>query len=164
TFSYSAGKLAGIAEPGGRALAFTVNGSGDLVGIVTADGGLRTLAYDTAHPLTNDRWGPLHATYSYDATNRELSRPGRGPGTTRAVRPANVQGLATSPAKSAAQAVGVLTDALTHATSYTLDGAGRLTKLQTADGATQSWQRDFAGQATAATDALNRTTSYTYQY
>src|SRR5262249_23524713 len=83
---------------------------------------------------------------------------------TLGVGPQSVQGLQTSPARSAGQAVAILTDALNQLTTYTLDTVGRLTGLQTPDGATQAWRRDFAGPALAYTHALNHTTSYTYQY
>jgi YD repeat-containing protein len=72
--------------------------------------------------------------------------------------------LATNPILNASQGVGVLTDGLSHATSYTLDNLGRMTKRVTADGAVQQWQLDFAGQPTKTTDALLNVTSFAYDY
>ncbi|HEV3256736.1 MAG TPA: hypothetical protein VG013_07655, partial [Gemmataceae bacterium] len=164
TFSYTSGLLATVAEPGNRVITLTHDGSGNMTGIVNADGGLRTLAYDSVHRLVNDRWGPLNATFSYDPTSGVLSSINLGLGSTLAVSPAAVQGLATSPAKLASQALGILTDALSQLTTYSLDLYGQPTKLLTPDGATQSWQRDFAGQATAYTDGISRTTTNVYQY
>src|SRR5262249_10973301 len=51
-----------------------------------------------------------------------------------------------------------------HPTTYTLDLSGQPLKVQTPDGATRTWTRDFAGQATSATDALGHTTTFTYLY
>jgi YD repeat-containing protein len=57
-----------------------------------------------------------------------------------------------------------LTDGRSLATSFTLDTAGRPTQIQTADGATQSWTRDFAGKPTTYTDARNEVTTYLNSY
>src|SRR6516164_2102056 len=89
---------------------------------------------------------------------------GRLPGLEHEPLAQDTQGFATSPGNNASAAVAVLTDGLSQATTFTLDSAGRLLKLQTPDGATQSWVRDFDGQVTGATDGLGRTTTYTYQY
>ncbi len=185
TYSYSSGRLSGIAgpdgglvtfaydtnnllltiqEPGSRTLTFSHDASGNLTAVTMPDGSLRTFAYDTGHHQTTDRWGPLTATMSYSATTEALTNIDRGGGTTLGVVDAAVQGLVTTTAINSSAAVGVLTDGLSHATTFTLDPAGFLTKLETPDGATQSWSRDFGEQPTTYTDGLNHVTTMAYLY
>ena len=57
-----------------------------------------------------------------------------------------------------------LVDALGQTTQQALDSLGRLLKLLTPDGSTQTWKRDNEGQATSYTDQLGHVTTYTYQY
>ena len=163
TFSYSGGLLSTIAAPG-RTMTFLHDAGGNVTSITNPDGGLLTFTYDSVSRLTNLQWGQSNTTYSYSSANGLLTSVNQGLGDTLNVTPAVVQGLQTSPAQNASQDVGVLTDALSHTTSYTMDSQGRALQMKTADGATQSWQRDFAGQVTAATDARSNTTSFSYQY
>src|SRR5262249_52783840 len=86
----------------------------------------------------------------------------RGGGDTLSIVPAIVEGLSTSPAKNATQTYALFTDGLGKVTTYTLDGTGNQTKLQTPDGATQSYQLNTAGQVLVYTDALGRVTHYNY--
>jgi RHS repeat-associated protein len=164
TFNYSLGHVSSILEPGNRVLTFTYNAAGDLTGITAPDGNQRTFTYDSFHHLTNDRWLPLNASYSYGAATGVLNRIDLGLGSTLGIVPVVARGLGSGTAASAGQAVATLTDALNRVTTYTLDALGRETMLQTPDGAVQRWTRDFAGQVTSAVDALNHTTSYIYQY
>src|SRR5207302_1330768 len=110
------------------------------------------------------QWSPLSTTYAYDSNTNLFSSMDRGLGTTLSLAPAASQGLATSPAKNANQALAVITDPLSQLTTYTMDGISRATKLQTPDGGTQSWVLDQAGQPISYTDPLNRVTSGQYQY
>jgi RHS repeat-associated protein len=160
--SGTGGQLVGSISQPGRTLALSYD-SDDLVGLEDGDGSLRTFSYDSGHRLTVDAWEPLLATYSYDG-NGLFSDADRGLGATLQLTPALRQGLTTNPAKLASQAVAVWTDALNQKMTMTLDGLGRETKWQTPDGATQTWQRDQAGQVTVHTDALNRVTTFQYQY
>jgi YD repeat-containing protein len=93
TFTYSGGLLQSITEPGGRIVTVSIDASNNVTGITDSAGGLRTLSYDSVHRLTNDRWAPLNATYTYDSNNGELSQIDRGGGATLTVIPHNVQGL-----------------------------------------------------------------------
>jgi len=79
---------------------------------------------------------------------------------TLAVSPAIEQGLTTGTAKNASAATGVLTDGRSNAVTYTLDTAGRPTRIATANGATQNWTRDFAGQPTVVTVYLPEILAY----
>ena len=87
-----------------------------------------------------------------------------GAGNTLAVTPWMLAGFQTSPAISASAAREVLVNALGQTTQESLNAQGQTLGLQTPDGATQTWQRDFAGQPTSYTDQLGHTTTYTYQY
>jgi RHS repeat-associated protein len=163
TFNYTSGLLTSINEPGSRTvtLAYT---SGYLTSIQDPDGSLQTFSYDANHRLNNVQHGPLNATVGYDTTSGLANSINQGLAVAWTLAPAAAVGLATSPAKNSSQSVGVLTDALSHATSYTLDNLGRETKVVTADGAAQAWQLDFAGQVKTQTDGLGNLTSFTYDY
>src|SRR5205807_3022887 len=114
--------------------------------------------------LINDQWSPLNATYAYDSTTNLMASIDQGLGTTLTLAPAASQGLGTSPAKSANQALAVITDGLSQLTTYTMDGTSRTTKLQTPDGGAQSWVLDQAGQPISYTDPISRVTTQMYQY
>jgi RHS repeat-associated protein len=161
TFTYTSGLLTKVAEPGNRALTLAYT-SGNLTKIQDPDGSLESFTYDGNGRLNNDQHGPLNTTYSYDTVAGELSQINRGLNNTLTVVPANTQGLATTTAALYSNAVGVLTDGLNHATTYTLDPLGRITRLQTADGGTQAWRLNAAGDPITYVDGLNRVTNYIY--
>jgi RHS repeat-associated protein len=163
TFSYDGSNLLQtITAPGNRVTTLTHNGSSDTTAITDAAGNERDFTYSGAHRLLSDVYGPLRATFTYDSTTGAGSTVDRGLGNTLSLAPAATQGLATSPAINSSKAVGVLTDALSQKTTYTLDSLGRTTQLQTPDGAPQNWTLNSAGRPTAYTDPLNRTTTMTY--
>ena len=116
----------------------TYDGNNNLIGLIDAAGGVYTFGYDTSNRLVNEQVGPLNTTFTYSSSNGTLTQINRGLGTTLSVTAAAVQGLGASTAINASQAVGGLTDALGNTTSYTLDSLGRMTQLQTADGAVQT--------------------------
>src|SRR5262249_34825582 len=126
------------------------------------DSSLRSFTY-SSHQLTNAAWGPQSTTLAYDSTTGAASTVTLDSAVQK-VSPALSQGLATTPAKSASQAVGVLTDALNHPSTYTLNSWGQTTQLQTADGVTLKWQRDFAGQTAVFTDGLGHATTSLFDY
>ncbi len=161
TFAYTSNLLSSITLPGSRTFSMTYDGSGNLTGIADPAGGLHTLAYDASHRLTNERIGPLNTTYAYDA-NGALQSIDRGLGSLTTVTAAAVQGLGAATVINDTQSVAVVTDPLNHATTYALDPLGRLTKLQAADGAVQTWELNAAGNPTVYTDALGRKTLNTY--
>src|SRR5262249_1872122 len=82
----------------------------------------------------------------------------------RTVRAASTVGLATSPARNLADAVGLITDANGFATTFTQDPLGRQTRLQTADGATWQDLLEAAGQATATIDPNSNKTFNQFSY
>jgi RHS repeat-associated protein len=161
TFTYSSGLLQTVAQPGGRVLTLTYDGSGNLVGLTDAAGGLHTFAYDGSHRLTNARVGPLSTTFTYasDGTVRTIDR---GLGTLTTIVAAAAQGLGAATAINASQAVAVVTDPLGHVTTTALDALGRPTRLETADGAARTWALNAAGNPTVYTDPLGRVTTNTY--
>jgi RHS repeat-associated protein len=163
TFSYSSGLLATVKEPGNRTVTLGYT-SGYLTTIQDPDGSIQTFGYDASHRLNNVQHGPLNSTVTYDTTAGLINGINQGLAVSWTIAPAAAVGLATSPAKNASQGVGVITDGLSHATTFTLDNLGYTAALKTADGAVQAWARDFAGQPKTYTDALNNVTSYTYDY
>jgi RHS repeat-associated protein len=164
TFTYSSNLLATIVEPGNRTLTVTHNVSGDVTGLTDADGSLRTFTYDSAHHLTNEQWGPLNVTYTYDSQTGVVTQIDAGGGTVYTIGNAAKIPLQTNPAATLNQVVGTLTDPLNRTTTYTIDTLGRLSKVQTPDGGTQSWALDSHEQMSTYTDQLNRVTTYTYDY
>jgi RHS repeat-associated protein len=164
TLQYSSGLLSKILEPGGRTVTIGHDASGNLTSVTNPDGGLRTLSYDSADRLVTDAWGPLKATMTYDTAKSVLTQIDRGGGATTQISSANTVGFATSPAKNASQAVGVITDGLSHLTTYSLDPLGYTTQLQTPDGGIQIIVYNCAEQCVSDTNQLGETTTYTYAY
>jgi RHS repeat-associated protein len=163
TFAYTGGKLSSVAEAGGRTVTVTVNGNGDLTNLQLPDSGLRTFGYDTGHRLTGDQYGPLAASYAYNATTGGVATATLAGGNLL-VSPANAVALATSPAKNLGDVKGVLTDPNGNVSSYTYDPSGRVTKLEQPLGVTWRYQRDAAGQPVQVTDPRGNVTSYLYDY
>jgi RHS repeat-associated protein len=164
TFTYdSQNRLDAVSEPGNRGLSTTHDSNDNLTGATMPDGSSVSFTYDSESHLTNVEWGSQNTTYSYDSEGA-ISGANMGLGSTLGLEPASLQGLQTNPAVSVSQEVSVITDALGHLTTYTYNGVGEPTKLQTPDGAVSTWQYDFAGQPVLHTDPLGRTTRYTYQY
>lgn len=163
TFVYNSNNLlSSVQQPGNRLLTLSYDSNNNLTGFTDAAGGVYTFSYNSVNQLVNEQVGPLNTTYTYSTTNGTLTQIDRGLGTTLSVTAAAAQGLGSSMALNASQAVATLTDGLGNATSYTLDPLGRPTQLQTADGAVQSWALNSAGNPTSYVDQLGRTTSYAY--
>src|SRR5262249_7324552 len=142
TFTYDgAGKLSRIDEPGGRTVTVTVNGSGDLSQITNPDGNNRSFTYDANHKATNQQWGPSRATSASDAGTAPPTTISLDASPSLRLKVAPAQALQTSPAVNASGVAGVLTDALSHATTYPLDPYDRLLQLVRADGASRAWNR-----------------------
>jgi RHS repeat-associated protein len=162
TFNYDANHLvSSIVEPGNRSLTLRHDpATGNLLSITDVDGTLRTYTYDATHHLTNVQWGPLSTTYTYDQTTSVLTQVDRGNGTVFHINPANTKALAGGYGTS--QVAGSFTDPLGHTTTYMMDMRGRATRMQTADGAVQTWQLDSHGQVTTYTDARTKVTTYAY--
>jgi len=164
SFSYSgAGKLQLIQGPGGRSVSVTVNGSSDLTGLQNPDGGLLTFTYDGSNRMNNEKVGAVSTTMAYSPTNGTLTTMSLDGSTNLKLTGANTQGLSAT-AIDYNQAVGVVKDPLGHATSYTFNPSGEKLNQVNADGSSQAWTYDFAGQPLTAIDGLGKTTSYSYLY
>jgi YD repeat-containing protein len=155
TFNYTSGLLSSVAQPGGFFLTYNYDAFNNLIGYQDAAANLYTLTYDGSNRLIKQQVGPLNVTYSYSGINGMLNEINRGLGTTLTITALAAQGLGAGNAISSSQSVAALTDALGNTTSYALDGLARLTGLQTADGATQSWIRDSAGYPLNYIDQLS---------
>lgn len=176
TFTYSSGKLATIVEPGSRTITITINGSSDLTSIADTDGSLRTFTYDSNHDLTNEQWGSINTTMTYDGTTGLLTNVDRGNSNTMAVIASTGLTLNTSPISRWGDVNTTMTDSSLSQLAATLDQAGRIITyngslpsggggtiaVPNGGGITSSITRDSAGNITVFTDALGRTTSYTY--
>jgi RHS repeat-associated protein len=162
TFTYDGNNLLQtVVQPGGRTVTFAHASNSDVTSLTDPDGGLRTFTYST-HKLTGEQFGNQRTTYTYDGTTGMLSSIDRGGSSTTNVTPVLSQGLATSPANNASTGVGVVSDPLSNKTTYTLDSAGRATKITAADGGVQQWALNAGGLPTTYTDQLGNVTSYTY--
>src|SRR5262249_55432277 len=124
----------------------THDGSGNLSAITDVDTSGRSFQYDSGHRLTQDTWGPLLATFTYDATTGRLSGVNRGGGTVYTIHPQQSQSLASNPAIALGSYVATVADPLSHTTSFTLDLTGRLVQEQDANGAVTQWLRNGTGQ------------------
>jgi YD repeat-containing protein len=158
---HSVYRLSSISEPGNNNEVIGTNGYGELLGLTDPAGNGESFTYGSSGGLSNLTLSPMNETITYNATTGLVSSLDRGLGSTLNLAPAASQGLATSPALNS-PALAVVTDALSHLTTYTLDGEARITKLQTPDGATSNWTRDSEGQVTVVTDPLGNTETYTY--
>jgi RHS repeat-associated protein len=160
TLHYAGGLLSSIHEPGGREVALSRDGAGDLTQIVDANGSTRSFAYDSAHRLTSDDWGPLDASFTYDPTSGAVTSVNEGLGTAYQIGAASVQALSTGVSSTPGNLVATVVDALSHTTSYTLDDGGRLLKKASPGGRTEKWTYDEHGAVTSQTDPLGRATKY----
>ncbi len=166
TFTYSSGLLSTIAEPGSRTVTVTMS-SGDLASITNPDGGVLSFTYNGSNQLTNEHFAPMGTvTYGY-GSNGTLTTVALDAASVWTVGAADTPGLATSPAADFSSAVGVITDPLGHAATYTLDPLGRETQLQTPNGGTgvltETWNLyPGTGLVLANTDPLGNVTAYQY--
>lgn len=160
TFTYSSGKLSSIVEPGGRTVTVTIDGtSGDLTSLVLPDGRRVTYTYDSNHRLTSEETATGTYSYTYDGTTHLLT--GIDAGSSIALSSALGQVMAGSATESSVKAV--ITDALSHKTTFTMDRGGRiLTQANSWGGNNQTWEYNAAGQVTAYADPLGQRTTYTY--
>ncbi len=162
TFNYSGSLINSVAMPGGRFLTLTYDGSNNLTKITDASGAVSTFSYDGSNRLINQQVGPLNTTFAYSGTDNTLISVDRGLGTLTTIAALAAQGLSGSPSLTVQQQVAKVTDSLGNITSHTLDALGRLTQLQTADGALQTWVLDAGGMPLNYIDQLRRVTTNTY--
>ena len=161
TFNYTGSLLTSIDQPTGS-IAIGYNLGGDVSGITDAAGNSWSFSYDTSGRMVNEQIGPMNVTFTYDTTSGALNGIDQGVGTPIAIMPAATQGLGSSTAVNASDQVAVVTDALGHTTTTTLDSMGRVIQIETADGGVQKWTLNGAGNPLTYIDQLGRVMSYTY--
>ena len=175
TFNYSGSGgdalLTSIDEPGGRTVALAQDSNRNLTSITDAAGQTRTFTYDSNptdpndprnHLLIADQWQPFDTTFTYQhdtGVNNVgvVTAVNLGLGSVYQVRPVALDGWPVSDPEP-----GSVTDALGHATTYTLDSNGYLVELDRPDGASETWDRDSHELVTSATDFNGETTTYDY--
>ncbi len=162
TLNYSGTLLSSISEPGNRVVTLTHDGNGNLTSITNVDGSTREMTYDSNHHMVNDQWGPLNATFTYDPASGVLTGINQGLGTSSQITPANIQGLQTSPAQGAANAVAVVEDALSRVTTYAIDAVGRPLRIDQPNNISESWKYNNFGQIIDDINPLGALTVYTY--
>src|SRR5262249_101266 len=143
---------------------------GNLTRITDPEENDRTLTYDAHGRLTEQLWGPLNADdsgavdeiYTYDAVSGVLKTVDDGDESIDQITAMAGQGLNSTQAPDADQALARIKDALDHTTTYALDFEGRVLKETSPSGITQSWKRNTRGQVVTYTDGRNLETRYTY--
>src|SRR5439155_24230625 len=138
----------------------TINGSGELTGLANPDGGLRTIAYDSTHHLTDDRFDLLRGTFAYThgvptglTTGDMATDPSAGSST---ISPGILKGLDSL---AVAPIWSVFTDPLGRVTRTRVDSADHLVVSVAPNGGTTTVTRDSNGWITKIADPLNRVTS-----
>ena len=191
TFAYSNNsntKLSSIQLPGGRTFSFATDGSANVTSVTDPTSAQRNFAY-SSHLLTSDSIGTMTATLSYASATSLLTQISFGSGVTQTVNSLAAQSLASSTGASVSTGVysypiaGIDTPAATDIDqspagaddmlggdigtigapgTYTYDSTGQVGSLAMADGSTQDWSRNYAGQVTVYADGLGNVTTYTY--
>ena len=151
TLFYSGGLLTSIVDPANRLTQFGHDGAGNLTTITDPDGLSRSFGYDSRHRLISQvsKRG-FQTTYTYDFAGRNVGVM-RADGSTREIAPGALVGLVDPKSGSGSEAnptpfvrpqdvQGTFTDGNNNTTTFTTDAFGA---------------------ATAASDALNRTTLIT---
>jgi RHS repeat-associated protein len=164
TFSYDGNnRVTAIATVQSRTTTLAFDSSGNLTQITNADAGLHTFAYDSGHRVTAETFGDLDNGWAYSTYGSLSTYTWGNPsgtnqsGSVTSITPASANELA---AAVASPVPATVTDALTHATRYILDAAGRPREMDAADGGVSTWTRDTNGRVTVETDPLGRTTTY----
>ncbi|MDT4935729.1 MAG: hypothetical protein QOK11_3621, partial [Pseudonocardiales bacterium] len=186
----SLGALASITAPGGQKITFSSDSAGRITKATRPDGAAWTLAYSSAGELVSITDPLGHATtYGYDRGHR-MTTVTAPDGVTyvrntydaqgRVVRQVNGDGHASTIAYGSGTTT--YTDTTGAATTFTMDGSGRVTKVVTplghtlstgygnwdttsstdANGNTTKYAYDGDGNLTQVTDPLGGSTSYAY--
>jgi YD repeat-containing protein len=156
TLSYSNGVLSSISEPGGRMVSLGHDSLGNITQITNVDGTTRTFGYSapTNHLITEDQWSPLDAAFSYNSSTNQLSQVNLGLGSVYTIVPSG--SVTDSPWAS-------ITDGDGNETQYLLDPLGRLLAQIEPDGtSTTTYTLNGAGLVTRMVDPMGRATSYSY--
>ena len=158
TFNYSSGKLTSILAPGSRTFTTTIDTNGDLTSIQNPDDGVHSFTYSN-HRITSETFGLIANQWHYDSGDVLDQQTWGAPGSPSVfdISPAATHGLGGL-AKGSPTAT--VTDPLGYATLYAFDSYSRLIKQVEANGATTTWTRDGAGRVTEIKDPLGRSTAF----
>ncbi|MDQ2976022.1 MAG: Ig-like domain-containing protein, partial [Acidobacteriota bacterium] len=152
------GRVLSIADALGTVATYTYGASNELLTVTYADNSRFQFAYDGGNHLTSvsDALGNIIESHTYDSDGRGLTSERQG-----AVEHYTLNYVSDSETD--------VTDALGHVTKYTVDkskGRNLVTKVEglCSCGSSQvlTWTYDNQSNVTAKTDALNRTTTSTY--
>lgn len=146
--SASDGKIRSVALPNGKTVSYTYSGD-DLVGYTNELGYTVTYNYDANHLMTSwsDAEGNVIVTNFYD---------GEG----RVTKQTDADGNVTTFAYG--DHTTTTTDANGNVTKYYYDNLYRTTKIEYADGTSETKTYDAANNLASVTDRNGKTTSYTY--
>ena len=174
--------LTGLTDAGSRTTGYgygvgSVGGSSDrLLSVTDADGGTTAYDYDADARLTRITTPAGRVVrLAYDSSNRVISltrvtdlATDSGPTTLFDYTPITASPTATNPMTTAARGNTVITDPLAHATTYTYDTLGQVTRVADPLGRHRDTEYGPDGNVTAAYDAMGTATSngkpttYTY--
>ena len=142
------GKIKSVALPNGKSVSYTYSGD-DLVGYTNELGYTVTYNYDANHLMTSwaDAEGNVIVTNVYDAEGRVTKQT-------------DANGADTLFAYG--DHTTTTTDAEGNVTKYYYDNLYRTTKIEYADGTTETKTYDAANNLASVTDRNGKTTSYTY--
>jgi RHS repeat-associated protein len=178
----SSGKLTSATDPFGRVLSFTTNSNGQVLSIADTLGTIATYTYGSSSELLSVTYADNSAlTFTYDSNFRLLSAID-ALGNVVESHTYDSQGRATtSERQGGVEHYGIgyanntrtdVTDALGHVIKYTIDktkGRNVVTKVEglcSCGGGVaslvQTWTYNAQLELTAMTDALNHTTTFTY--
>jgi RHS repeat-associated protein len=181
TLAYDGGgKLVSASDPLGRVLSFTTSASGQVLSISDSMGTIATYAYGPANQLLSTTYADNSAYhFSYDGS-LQLTSVTDALGNILESHTYDSQGRALTSAKQGGvehytlNYVGdtqtEVTDALGHITRYTIDkskGRNVVTRVESVcecngNPPVQTWSYDDQLNVTSQTDALNHTTTFTY--
>lgn len=181
TLTYdSSGKLVSTTDPFGRLLSFNTNPNGQMLSISDSIGTIATYSYGSEHQLLSttyadnsayhfsydgsvqltavtDALGNVLESHTYDSRGRALTSEKHG-------------GVEHYSLNYVSNTQTDVTDALGHVTKYTVDkskGRNVVTKVEgvcscAGNSSVQTWTYDDHLNVSSKTDALNHTTTFTY--
>lgn len=179
TFTYSGGDLVSVTDPdggvmtitrdsgmvhtvelpGARTMTVTYSGT-DVASITDEAGDVHAFTFDGDHRISNMEVGQTNTTFAFasDGTVRTIDR---GSGAVTTVH-ASASRMLDGPIYNRNDVGATLQDPNGNTPFYGLDELGRMTRMVAADGSTQTWDLNEAGNPTESIDALLHRTRYQY--
>ncbi len=159
TYDATSGKITSILDPFGRATTITVNGSGDLVQVLSPELCVTSMVYDSGHRMT--AWiNPLgdRTSFAYGTSQLVLTSP-LGAMTTLVSSP--VSGGAFRPRTPGSTFTNV-TSASGSVATLSFDVNGNLVGATDAVGNVTSYSWDVTGHLLSIGDGVGNVTSFGY--